>query len=222
MREFWRREKRRPRGRLMLEALLEPVEACAHGTASLPPAPSERLAGGPDPRVLDVLRRIPEMDCLFTGGVVASWHASFGSLHSRRWHRVAYDKPLLITPLDDLGDSSGRTLVVQGRDLSLSGFSFCHAQPLASRRVIVQFHDEATSTVEGLLALLRWCRFRRDGSYQSGGQFVRAIALDGMFSPAESESDGAPAAIVESDPVEAVAVEALAVESEAIELTPAF
>jgi hypothetical protein len=163
--------------------------------------------------VLDVLQRIPEMDCLFTGGVVASWHASFGSLHSRRWHRVAYDKPLLITPLDDLGDgAAGRTFVAQGRDLSLSGFSFCHAQPLASRKVIVQFRDEATSTVEGLLALLRWCRFRRDGSYQSGGQFVRAIALDGIFSSAESETDVDPAAAAEPD----------AVESASIELTPAF
>jgi hypothetical protein len=202
----------------MLEALLEPVEACAHSTASLPSAPPERMASMPDPRVLDVLQRIPEMDCLFTGGVVASWHASFGSLHSRRWHRVAYDKPLLITPLDDLGDgAAGRTLVAQGRDLSLSGFSFCHTQPLASRKVIVQFRDEATSTVEGLLALLRWCRFRRDGVYQSGGQFVRAIALDGIFSPAESECDGVPAATVESE-----AVEESAVESAAIELTQAF
>jgi hypothetical protein len=198
----------------MLEALLEPVEACAHATASLPSAPSERTAAVPDPRVLDVLQRIPEMDCLFTGGVVASWHASFGSLHSRRWHRVAYDKPLLITPLDDLGDgAAGRTFVAQGRDLSLSGFSFCHAQPLASRKVIVQFRDEATSTVEGLLALLRWCRFRRDGSYQSGGQFVRAIALDGIFSSAESETDVDPAAAAEPDAV---------VETGAIELTPAF
>ncbi len=204
----------------MLEALLEPAEACAHATASLP-APSERMAGMPDPCVLDVLRRIPEMECLFTGGVVASWHSSFGSLHSRRWHRVAYDKPLLLTPLDDLGDGARSKLVVQGRDLSLSGFSFCHAEPLASRRVIVQFRDEVTSTVEGLLALLRWCRFRRDGSYQSGGQFVRAVALDGIFLPAESESDGAPAA-VESGRLEAVAVESAAVESAPIELTPAF
>ncbi len=173
-----------------------------HGTASLPPAPPEPVVGVPDPRVLDVLQRIPELDCLFSGGVVASWHSSFGSLHSRRWHRVAYDKPLLITPLDDPGDGAGRKLVVQGRDLSLSGFSFCHAQPLASRRVIVQFRDEATSTDVGLLALLRWCRFRRDGSYQSGGQFMRAIALDGNFSPAQLERCAGAAASVEVAPIE--------------------
>jgi hypothetical protein len=163
--------------------LLEPVEACAHATASLPSAPSERTAAVPDPRVLDVLQRIPEMDCLFTGGVVASWHASFGSLHSRRWHRVAYDKPLLITPLDDLTERpSERAFVAQGRDLSLAGLSFCHPHPLASRKVIVRFRAEDPSAGEAILATLRWCRFRRDGSYQSGGQFVRCVPLDGGYS----------------------------------------
>ena len=129
----------------------------------------------PDEHVLSILRGIPEVECLL-GGVVASWHSSLGSLHSRRWHRVAYDKPLLITPLDDLTERPSQdAFLVQARDLSLSGLSFCHPRPLASRKVIVQFRGEDPSATEGILAILRWCRFRRDGSYQSGGQFVRAV-----------------------------------------------
>ncbi len=206
----------------MLEALLEPVEACAHGTASLPPAPTERYAGAPDESVVDVLRRIPEMDCLFTGGVVASWHSSFGSLHTRRSHRIAYEKPLLITPLDDAGDGAEpSTFVGHGHDLSLSGFSFYHARPLASRRVIVQFRDEATAQMEGLLALLRWCRFRRDGSYQSGGQFVCAIALDELPSFARTRSANFTVAVLESAAFGATVVEATIAET-VTELTRAF
>jgi hypothetical protein len=173
----------------MLEALLEPPIACAPSGVSVLVAGADRSPGVPDERVLAILRGIPEVECLLQGGIVASWHSSFGSLHSRRWHRVAYDKPLLITPLDDATERpSERTFVVRARDLSLSGLSFCHPRPLASRKVIVRFRDEDLGAGEGILAILRWCRFRRDGSYQSGGQFVRSVPLDfgGSFSDRDS------------------------------------
>jgi hypothetical protein len=163
----------------MLEALLEPVEACETRAASVPLTGNYRTSGAPpDEHILAILRGIPEVECLL-GGLVASWHSSLGSLHSRRWHRVAYDKALLITPLDDLTERpSQETFLVQARDLSLSGLSFCHPRPLASRKVIVQFRVEDAWAEEGILAMLRWCRFRRDGSYQSGGQFLRAVPLE--------------------------------------------
>jgi hypothetical protein len=156
----------------MLEALLEPAPARAPAPARIPPGALDRIPGAPDARVLALLRGISEVEPLL-GGYVASWHSSQCSLHSRRWHRIAYDKPLLITPLDEVGARPSEcAFVAQGRDLSLSGLSFSHAQPLASRKVIVQFPSEDCAASEGILAILRWCRFRRDGVYQSGGQFV--------------------------------------------------
>jgi hypothetical protein len=166
----------------MLEALLEPADACAPSAASVLLAGHALGPATPNERALEILRGIPEVECLLRGTVVASWHSSFGSLHSRRWHRVAYDKPLLITPLDDLTERpSERAFVAQGRDLSLAGLSFCHPRPLASRKVIVRFRAEDASAGDGILAILRWCRFRRDGSYQSGGQFAGCVPLDGSY-----------------------------------------
>jgi hypothetical protein len=143
----------------------------------VPLAGFERNPGAPDARVLALLSRIPEVEPLL-GGFVASWHSSQCSLHARRWHRIAYDKPLLITPLDAVGARPSEcAFVAQGRDLSLSGLSFSHAQPLASRKVIVEFPAEAGASSEGILAILRWCRFRRDGVYQTGGQFICATPV---------------------------------------------
>jgi hypothetical protein len=174
----------------MLQALLEPVEACAAATVPVPVSANYRPSGAPpDEHVLRILRGVPEVECLL-GGVVASWHSSLGSLHSRRWHRVTYDKPILITPLNDLTERpSQKAFLVQAHDLSLSGLSFCHPLPLASRKVIVQFRAERQTAEEGILAILRWCRFRRDGSYQSGGQFLRAatIAIDSSLAVAEAD-----------------------------------
>lgn len=161
----------------MLEALLDPAEACAAEVTPATLGGLARASSAPDDQVLAILRGLPELECLLSGGIVASWHSSFGSLHSRRWHRVAYTKPLLITPLDDVsGRPCERAFVARARDVSLSGVSFCHAQPLASRRVIVRFRAEDRSGASaGILAMLRWCRFRRDGFYQSGGKFVRCV-----------------------------------------------
>jgi len=167
----------------MLEALLDSAPARASAAAPASLAELATFPGAPDERVLAILRGIPEVECLLRGGLVASWHSSFGSLHSRRWHRVAYTKSLLITPLNDVTEQpSERAFVAQARDISLSGISFCHPQPLASRKVVVRFRAEDPIAGEGILAVLRWCRFRRDGCYQSGGQFLRR---------APREADGA-------------------------------
>lgn len=136
---------------------------------------------------LHVLGQIPEVRAL-ADGVVASWHSSLASLQSRRWHRAKFDKPLRVTPLDDQTElPAGAPLVVVGHDISLAGLSFIHSQPLAARKVAIAFQVDET-TWETVLTLLKWCRFRRDGLYQSGGQFVRALAgFDGGF-PVPEES----------------------------------
>jgi hypothetical protein len=171
----------------MSQATLETLERCADPAVAL--SLEERLV--PDRQVLTILRSIAELEPLFVG-TVASWHSSFSSLHSRRWHRVAYDKPLLITPVDDHTDRpSERALLVRGRDLSLSGVSFTHPRPLASRKVIVRFEAENPATSSAILAILRWCRFRRDGFYQSGGQFLRSVRPDEGWDLPDTECEGA-------------------------------
>jgi hypothetical protein len=171
----------------MSQATLETLERCADSAVAL--SLEDRLV--PDRQVLALLRGIPELAPLF-GGAVASWHSSFSSLHSRRWHRVAYDKPLLITPVDDSTDRpSEPALLVRGRDLSLSGVSFMHPRPLASRKVIVRFESDDPATSSAILAILRWCRFRRDGFYQSGGQFVRGGGPDEGWDLPDAECEDA-------------------------------
>jgi hypothetical protein len=124
---------------------------------------------------LHVLGQIPEVRAL-ADGVVASWHSSLASLQSRRWHRAKFDKPLRVTPLDDQTElPAGTALAVVGHDISLAGLSFIHSQPLAARKVAISFQLDGT-TWESVLTLLKWCRFRRDGLYQSGGQFLRTLA----------------------------------------------
>jgi hypothetical protein len=124
---------------------------------------------------LHVLGQIPEVRAL-ADGVVASWHSSLASLQSRRWHRAKFDKPLRVTPLDDQTElPAGIALAVVGHDISLAGLSFIHSQPLAARKVAISFQLDGT-TWESVLTLLKWCRFRRDGLYQSGGQFLRTLA----------------------------------------------
>ncbi len=135
---------------------------------------------------LAVLRRLPEIECL-VDGFVASWHSSDASIQCRRWHRVRFERPLLITPLDESGDwPAGEPFPVSGRDISLTGISFLHEEPLAARKVAVTVYPPA-GPPGSVVTLLRWCRFRRDGVYQSGGQFLRELvpawrAADGLAS----------------------------------------
>jgi hypothetical protein len=124
---------------------------------------------------LTVLLQFPEVEAL-ADRVVASWHSSNASLQSRRWHRAKFDRPLTVTPLDDLLEvPAGAPLAVIGHDISLAGLSFIHVQPLAARKVAVAFQLD-DGTIASVLTILKWCRFRRDGIYQSGGQFVRRMA----------------------------------------------
>ena len=102
-------------------------------------------------------------------GRAASWHTWGQVVQNRRWHRVAYRSPVLLTPLDDGCDETPR--LVWGRDISLGGFSFAHRDPLACRRAAVTFRADGGRTLT-LETRLTWCRFTREWTYQSGGLFL--------------------------------------------------
>ncbi len=79
-----------------------------------------------------------------------------------------------------------------GHDISLTGLSFTHEEPLAERKVAVSFLFD-DGPLDSVVTLLRWCRFRRDGFYQTGGLFLRAIALgdEATLSDRTALGDGA-------------------------------
>jgi hypothetical protein len=122
-----------------------------------------------------VLHRIHAMTS-YVETLVASWNGPSTFVERRRWHRVPYDRPLLITPLDDeTSEPAGPPLRVPGRDISLGGVSFAHREPLACRKVACTFEPDSPNG-ESVIVKLTWCRFTKDGWYQSGGQFVQSIA----------------------------------------------
>ncbi len=121
-----------------------------------------------------LLARLQGLEALFDS-VVASWHNSRQILQARRWHRIAYPRPIGLTPLDAATlHPAGPTCVVQGRDLSVGGLSFSHRSTLACRLAAVTLwlneHDCETVAVR-----LTWCRFTAQGVYQSGGSYLRRL-----------------------------------------------
>lgn len=118
--------------------------------------------------------RLPRLEAIsrIVNQVVASWHSPLALAEQRRWQRVPYDRPAILTLLDDRPLlPHGVHKVVSGRDISPSGFSFTHLDPLACRRAIVTFAFEPEET-EAIELRLTWCRFTRAGIYQSGGKFI--------------------------------------------------
>ena len=106
---------------------------------------------------------------------MASWHSSRQILQARRWHRIAFESPLELTPLDvETEEPCADTIDVLGRDLSLGGMSFLHAQPLPFSKAAITFPADH-SDVPPVIVRLTWYRFTARGVYQSGGPFVRAL-----------------------------------------------
>jgi hypothetical protein len=121
-----------------------------------------------------VLQRLHTMTS-YVETLVASWNGPSTFVERRRWHRVPYDRAILITPLDDeTNEPVGPSQRVRGRDISLGGVSFDHRETLACRKVACIFEPDSPKS-ESVIVRLTWCRFTKDGWYQSGGQFVQSI-----------------------------------------------
>ena len=107
--------------------------------------------------------------------LLASWQHSTQLLQRRRWHRVKFDRQIELIPLDDVTEElTGDPRRVTGKDLSLHGVSFVHCQPLPFHKVALAFElPEGVSDL--VIVKLGWCRFLRNGTYQSGGKFLRQL-----------------------------------------------
>ncbi len=114
-------------------------------------------------------------------GIMAALYPRNDLLERRR--EVRYPFPCLIhlTPVGLDGHSPcGDTIVVVGRDISEHGLGFYHQMPLPYRRMIASF-EVGRDRWFGFLIDLSWCRFTKDGWYESGGRF-----LETAISPLES------------------------------------
>ncbi len=89
--------------------------------------------------------------------------------------RRRYPYPYLIhlTPVADGGITPrGETVVAVGKHLSEQGLGFYHPGPLPYRRMIASL-ESSDGTWLGFLLDLTWCRFVKQGWYESGGRFLQ-------------------------------------------------
>ncbi len=84
--------------------------------------------------------------------------------------------PYLVRLLPVAEDGStpvGSPMVVVGKHLSEWGLGFYHHKPLVYRRVIATL--DAAGRPMSFLLDLTWCRFTRQGWYESGGRFLQPV-----------------------------------------------
>lgn len=90
--------------------------------------------------------------------------------------RYPFPYLLYLTPVDAEGAPAlSDTVVVVGKHISEHGIGFYHTRPLPHRRIFVSFEVGDGSSMS-FLTNLTWCRFTKQGWYESGGRFVRAVS----------------------------------------------
>jgi hypothetical protein len=94
-----------------------------------------------------------------------------------RRNETRYPFPYLVhlTPVATNGNTpEGETIVVVGKHLSEQGLGFYHPKPLPYRRVIASL--ESNGCWLAFLVDLKWCRFTRQGWYESGGRILESVS----------------------------------------------
>lgn len=110
-------------------------------------------------------------------GILASHYGRTFATERRRERRFPFPHLVHLTPLADDGRTPiGSAMVAVGRELSEGGFGFFHAAPLAHRQMIASLQS-ADNHWFSLVIDLTWCRFMRQGWYESGGRFLRTILI---------------------------------------------
>ena len=101
----------------------------------------------------------------------ATWHRTSSLIYSRRTHRVPFAESLTIRGLDESLNPVDREFTARSRDISAHGISFRHEGPLPYRFVELSYQT-ARGTITRRVRLT-WCRYSVEGSYVSGGRFLR-------------------------------------------------
>jgi len=104
--------------------------------------------------------------------VLADLHPQSPAHERRRDIRYPYPYLIRLTPISENGtvllDDS---ITVVGKSISARGIAFYHQSPLLFRRVILTLGDTPERGLS-VVAELLWCRFVRQGWYDSGGRLL--------------------------------------------------
>ena len=96
-------------------------------------------------------------------------------LERRRDSRYPFPHLVHLTPVGKDGVTpEGETVVVVGKHLSEHGLGFYHQRPLPYRRMIASLEMGNGHWIAFLIDL-SWCRFTRQGWYESGGRFLQSV-----------------------------------------------
>ena len=107
-------------------------------------------------------------------GLLTTLYPRNDLMERRRDSRYPFPCLVHLTPVGSDGITpEGETVVVVGKHLSESGFGFYHKTPLPHRRMIASLESGKGRWVAFLIDL-KWCRFTKDGWYESGGRFLQA------------------------------------------------
>ncbi len=109
-------------------------------------------------------------------GLLTTLYPRNDLIERRRDSRYPFPNLIHLTPVGPDGVSpEGETVVVVGRHLSEQGLGFFHQTPLPYRRMIASLECGKGHRLAFLIDL-SWCRFTKDGWYESGGRFLQAVA----------------------------------------------
>lgn len=108
-------------------------------------------------------------------GLLSALYPRNDLLERRRDNRYPFPCLVRLTPVGPDGlTAEGEPIVVVGKHLSEQGLGFYHQQPLPYRRVIASVECGDNRQFAFLLDLT-WCRFTKEGWYESGGRFLQAV-----------------------------------------------
>ena len=107
-------------------------------------------------------------------GLLSTLYPRVSVVERRRETRYPFPFLIHLAPADDLAMPDGERVVVVGKHISERGLGFFHPEPLPYRRVIASLERPHDGWYAFLLEL-RWCRFTRQGWYESGGRFLEAV-----------------------------------------------
>ena len=109
-------------------------------------------------------------------GLISTLYPKNSLLERRRETRHPFPYLIHLAPVGSDGCvSSGETIVVVGKHISPRGLSFYHPKPLPYRRMIASLEGSRGQWF-GFLIDLNWCRFTKQGWYESGGRFLETAA----------------------------------------------
>jgi len=108
-------------------------------------------------------------------GLLSTLYPRGNKVERRAEQRFPFPYLVHLTPVEADGSVMvDDTVVVVGKHLSERGLGFYHQQPLPNRRMIVSL-EVGTDAWLGFLIDLTWCRFTKQGWYESGGRFLQVV-----------------------------------------------